>query len=160
VDAMIYAIIAMTLMIVLVDQLLWRPIVVWAQKFRVEEGGQAEAMTSWFLDLLNRSRILRLFSFVRHRQKSVPTKPEGPTHDATFKPIPGLSTLPLIVLIALLAFGGWKLIALLKAVPLGTWGELITDAGFTLGRVALATGIGTIWALPAGLAIGLSPKLS
>ena len=32
----------MMLMIVVLDQLLWRPVVVWAQKFRVEEGGEQE----------------------------------------------------------------------------------------------------------------------
>src|SRR5580693_3260162 len=49
IDAMLWAILAMTLMIVLLDQLLWRPVVVWAQKFRVEEGGDLRPMSSWFL---------------------------------------------------------------------------------------------------------------
>src|SRR5512138_3837288 len=38
--AMAAAVAVMTLMIVALDQLLWRPVVVWAQKFRVEESGQ------------------------------------------------------------------------------------------------------------------------
>src|SRR5438128_438081 len=42
VDAMLWAILAMVLMIVALDQLFWRPVVVWAQKFRVEEGGSEE----------------------------------------------------------------------------------------------------------------------
>src|SRR5206468_358555 len=53
-----WAIVAMVLMIVLLDQLLWRPVVVWAQKFRVEEGGHQEAMSSWFLNWLRRSHLL------------------------------------------------------------------------------------------------------
>src|SRR5438128_367696 len=57
-DAMLYAIGAMTLMIVAVDQVLWRPVVVWAQKFRVEESGTQEKLTSWFLNLLRRSRLI------------------------------------------------------------------------------------------------------
>src|SRR5207248_3452039 len=56
-DAMIWAVVAMVTMIVLLDQLLWRPVVVWAQKFRVEEGGQAPAMSSWVLTWLRRSRL-------------------------------------------------------------------------------------------------------
>ena len=39
------------LMIVALDQLLWRPVVAWAKKFRVEEGGAQEETTSWFLEL-------------------------------------------------------------------------------------------------------------
>src|SRR5262249_45088720 len=49
-DAMLWAVLAMIAMIVALDQLLWRPVVVWAQKFRLEEGGQEPAMSSWLLD--------------------------------------------------------------------------------------------------------------
>src|SRR6185295_6368397 len=58
VPAMLWAILAMTLMIVGLDQLLWRPVVVWAQKFRVEEGGEQPVMSSWFLNWLRRSRLV------------------------------------------------------------------------------------------------------
>src|SRR5262249_32898330 len=59
VDAMIWALVAMLIMIVGLDQFLWRPVVVWAQKFRVEEGGSEVNPTSWFLNLLRRSGLLR-----------------------------------------------------------------------------------------------------
>src|SRR3989442_14096826 len=57
-DAMLYAIGAMTLMIVAGDQGLWRPVGGWGQKFRVEESGTQEKLTSWFLNLLRRSRLI------------------------------------------------------------------------------------------------------
>src|SRR6266851_2189913 len=56
--AMLDAIVAMTAMIVLLDQLLWRPVVVWAEKFRVEEGGADHAQSSWFLSWLRRSQLI------------------------------------------------------------------------------------------------------
>ncbi|HET8733466.1 MAG TPA: ABC transporter permease subunit, partial [Anaeromyxobacteraceae bacterium] len=56
--AMVAAVVAMVVMIVLLDQVLWRPVVVWAQRFRMDEGGQAAEMQSWFLDLLRSSRIV------------------------------------------------------------------------------------------------------
>ena len=59
--AKLYGVIAMIIMIVVLDQFLWRPLVVWGQKFRVEEGGGEEGMTSWFLDFLNRSQIFQFF---------------------------------------------------------------------------------------------------
>src|SRR5262249_32313208 len=59
--AIIGGVVAMTLMIVALDQLLWRPVVAWAQKFRVEEVGSQEEATSWFLNLLRRSRIIAFF---------------------------------------------------------------------------------------------------
>ena len=57
--AMVWAVLAMIGMIVLLDQLLWRPAVVWAQRFRYEETAAAESESSWFLDWLRRSRLLR-----------------------------------------------------------------------------------------------------
>src|SRR5258708_18152103 len=68
-DAMLYAIGAMTVMIVAVDQVLWRPVVVWAQKFRVEEGGTQERMSSWFLNWLRRSRLLALLRRLWRRRR-------------------------------------------------------------------------------------------
>jgi NitT/TauT family transport system permease protein len=53
-----------------------------------------------------------------------------------------------------------RLVLLLKDVPFEQWKHILFAAVCTLGRVLGATAIGTLWALPAGLAIGLSPKLS
>ncbi|HKB37969.1 MAG TPA: ABC transporter permease subunit, partial [Gemmataceae bacterium] len=47
-----------------------------------------------------------------------------------------------------------------RTVTLDEWGDLVNAGFLTLGRVLLATAIGTLWALPVGLAIGLSPRLS
>jgi len=46
IDAMLWAIAAMVAMIVGLDQLLWRPIVVWAQKYRIEEGSHEDICSS------------------------------------------------------------------------------------------------------------------
>jgi len=167
-DAMLYAIGAMTLMIVAVDQVLWRPIVVWAQKFRVEEGGTQERMSSWFLNLLRRSRLIavlrRLWRRLRTRlaRRRVPRPGPGPTVEqvAARRTAPWLGVILLAVLLAALAFGAWKLTHVLRRVPAAEWGTLGSAAGWTLGRVLLATALGTLWALPAGIAIGLSPRLS
>ena len=60
VDAMLWAMLAMLLMIVALDQLLWRPIVVWAQKFRVEEGGEAAGHVVVVLELAATFAIVTL----------------------------------------------------------------------------------------------------
>src|SRR6202000_3270000 len=54
-----YAILAMLLVIIAYDQLLFRPIVAWADKFRFEQTASASAPTSWMLDLFRRTRALR-----------------------------------------------------------------------------------------------------
>jgi NitT/TauT family transport system permease protein len=168
--AMGYALVAMTAMIVLVDQLLWRPVVVWAQKFRVEEGGGGEAPTSWFLDWLRRSRLVRrlrlLLLRLRRRKEekaagpAVSAVPHPAAGEAASSRAPALTFVPLGLLLLLLAWGGWQVVLLLRDVSGGEWGELAGAGLLTLGRVLVATALGTLWALPAGLAIGLSPRLS
>jgi NitT/TauT family transport system permease protein len=165
-DCMLWAIVAMVTMIVALDQLFWRPIVVWAQKFRVEELGHEEAMSSWFLNWLRRSHLLavvhRLVDHWRHRREerrgSRVTSKVEPRRAA-----PGagaFSFAAFLLLVALLLFGIWQLLLLLKPVTWEQWGETLAAAGLTLGRVLLSLALGTLWALPAGLVIGLTPRLS
>jgi NitT/TauT family transport system permease protein len=164
--AMLGAVAAMTLMIVVLDQLVWRPIVVWSQKFRVEESGQTEAMESWFLEFLERSRILSWLSglarrLVRGAKPRRPSSAPAPAGDGRRRgPAATISLLVFLVVLALLAWGALDLVRLLRRVPGDAWGGIWVAALLTLGRVLIATALGTLWTLPAGLAIGLSPRLS
>ena len=163
VSAMLWAIVAMMAMIVLLDQFLWRPVVVWAQKFRIEDVGHSEKMTSWFLDWLGELRIRKAFAILRRWRKrkahvAVPAVKPDP------KPAPDwgrtLGHLVFILLLMSMAAGVWKLILILKPVSLSEWGGILRSGAFTLARVLAATTLGTLWTVPAGLAIGLSPRLS
>jgi NitT/TauT family transport system permease protein len=160
----VWAIVAMITMIVVLDQLVFRPLVVWAQKFRVEEGGDAEAMSSWFYDFLRRSSLVdALVGFLRGLRSSVARRAAArPLVHAAPKAqgSTGLSRLFFVGLVLGLGFGGLKLVQLVGTVPLGLWRSLAGDGLLTLGRVLIATVAGTLWALPAGLAVGLSPRLS
>ena len=60
--AAVYAIIAMIFTIVTVDQLVWRPLVAWAEKFKLEQTAGKDNPTSWILDLLQRSYALTWLS--------------------------------------------------------------------------------------------------
>jgi NitT/TauT family transport system permease protein len=165
--AMAWAILAMVVMIVALDQLLWRPVVAWAQRFRVEEGGNAPAVSSWFLDWLRRSRLIkRVLIVLRKPFRSRSTDAALPAGTALSDRVaPGRATrivslAAFAAMVLLLALGGVKLLELLWPVPLAEWGETLLAASITLGRVLISTAIGTLWAVPAGLAIGLSPRLS
>jgi NitT/TauT family transport system permease protein len=164
--AMLAALFAMVAMIVALDQLLWRPVVVWAQRFRIEEGGQGPAMTSWFLDWLRRSRIVKFLTGLF--QGSATESGEAIQHRAAAPSNAGtrqnrgwlFSRILLVVLVLGLAFGGWQVVMLVRGVTMAQWLRTFEAAGWTLGRVLLAVALGTMWAVPAGLAIGLSPRLS
>jgi NitT/TauT family transport system permease protein len=71
-----------------------------------------------------------------------------------------LSTVLFGLLVLGIVYGGYRLALTLRGVPLAAWLRLGSAGLTTLGRVVASTIIGTLWALPAGLAIGLSPKLS
>jgi NitT/TauT family transport system permease protein len=161
---MVWAVLAMTLMITALDQLFWRPMVVWSQRFRVEESGQQAPMRSWFLERLRRSGLLALVAGLVRRSLAACTRPR-PAAAAVMRKEPGHaaklgSRALFVVMVAAMAFGSWRLVMLLIPVSAGEWWDIGTGGAMTLGRVLLSTAMGTAWAVPAGLAIGLSPRLS
>src|SRR5664279_4653847 len=52
----------LVLVIILFDQLLWRPLLAWADRFKIEMLSNEDAPTSWFYDLMSDSRLITLFS--------------------------------------------------------------------------------------------------
>jgi NitT/TauT family transport system permease protein len=160
--AMAWAVFAMTLMIVVLDQLLWRPVVVWAQKFRVEEGSNDGAPRSWVLDVLVRSRLLQWIgrTWRATRRRGSGTREKAASPSAHKPPSSALSTGLFSLLVLGMGYGAYKLALTLRGTSLRDWTKLGEAGLITLGRVLASTVIGTVWALPAGLAIGLSPRLS
>ncbi len=59
VQAIWYAIITMLIVILLYDQILFRPLIAWADKFKSEQVGQEVEAHSWLVDMLHRTRLLR-----------------------------------------------------------------------------------------------------
>ncbi len=169
-SAMAWAIFAMTLMILAVDQLLWKPLVAWSQRFRQEEIGGGEPPRSWVLDLLRQSWIARRLR--RARRAAV---------EATASPRPAPAPVPAAVrapsasgnlvrraltwavgfaAVAATAWGAVRLVALLLQVPPHEWILLASALGATFLRVAGALALGALWCVPAGILIGRSPRWS
>lgn len=59
-SALLMAILTMILLIVIIDQLFWRPVVAWAEKFRMDKSTANTQASSWVLDLLRSSRLPRV----------------------------------------------------------------------------------------------------
>jgi NitT/TauT family transport system permease protein len=57
--AVLYAIGAMLVVIFLYDQLLFRPLITWSQKFKIEETPEENEYHSWLVTLLRRSRLMQ-----------------------------------------------------------------------------------------------------
>jgi len=176
VQAMALAIAAMVIMIVCVDQLLWRPLVVWVEKFRLDEGGAGEAEpSSWVLDFLRRARlprraaVLQLRAYRRARRAARPLERpfravgpvilRGPRLALTVARKIG-AVLAIAAFAAAAALGAWRLWLLLAQLGWREWGELLSSAVLTFVRVMGSVIVATAWALPAGVWIGRSPRIA
>jgi NitT/TauT family transport system permease protein len=167
-SAMIWAIVAMTLMILAVDQLLWKPLVAWSQRFRLEEISGSEPPRSWVLDLVRRSWFARRMRQARREVEEAAARPAAKKAEAA-APVSaaGGRALRVGVLAALglaagagAVVGAFKLVLLLAAVPAGEWALLAASLGATFVRTAGALALGALWCVPAGILIGRSPKWS
>lgn len=57
--AVLYAILAMFIVIMLYDQLLFRPLAAWSDKFKFEHTASEEVAESWLINLFQRTKLLR-----------------------------------------------------------------------------------------------------
>jgi NitT/TauT family transport system permease protein len=166
--AMVWAIVAMTLMILAVDQLLWKPLVAWSQRFRLEEISGSEPPRSWVLDLVRRSWFAKRMRQARREVEEAAARPSATkaTVAASTSGAGGhalrVTLLWALALAALAgaAIGVVKLVLLLVAVPGHEWSLLAASLGATFLRTAAALVLGALWCVPAGILIGRSAKWS
>jgi NitT/TauT family transport system permease protein len=163
-----YAILAMLLVIIAYDQLLFRPVVAWADKFRFEQTASATAPESWMLDLFRRTRALRALSFpfsafnkvVSNLHVVVP----GPLRMASRRKGPPsrlVDALWLAMIITSTSAAAWQAYEYLSAT-LGL-SDVISAIGYgliTLLRVIVLIALATLIWVPVGVWIGLRPKLA
>jgi len=171
--AQVGAVIAMVIMIIALDQLLWRPIVAWSERFKLEDVSSAEVPQSWVIDLLGRSRLViwarSLLPSRRNRPRSdrliSPRSPEEEQrHRATLALLTKITGWITITLLAAgFVWGMWALFELLRHVPLVSashedWRFIILGLLASFGRVTATVILGAAWTLPAGILIGLNPR--
>lgn len=161
-----WAVVAMAVVILLVDQLFWRPLVAWSDRYRMEQSGGGDSPNSWMLTLIRNARIPRLagealapaneaidrlLSTALGRISDPSTETPQPQSERLFN------------LGILLAVGG--LLAglihfILNTVGLAEVGSAFFKGLLTLGRVVLLLmGATLIWT-PIGVAIGFQPRLA
>jgi NitT/TauT family transport system permease protein len=162
-----WATLAIAVTIWLVDQLFWRPLVAWADKFRVEQSSSATAPESWVYDLFTTARIPRL---VGQLLRPVGDKIDRVLSDLTpaksfraVDPDKQVGSDRLYNIALLFIVGGC--IAAIADFIITTVGfnEVIKVLGLgllTMARVIVMLIFATLAWTPIGVTIGLSPKLT
>jgi NitT/TauT family transport system permease protein len=166
--AMLWAIVAMSTMIVAVDQLLWKPLVAWSQRFRLEDLASSDKPKSWVLDLVRRSPLVRRLSLQRRRlvrQRAPEPRPEAPAAApasgvAGARVREGLVVLLGVAAAAASVWGATRLVRMLAAVSRDEWTHLAAALGATFLRTAGALALAIVWTVPAGILIGRSATWS
>jgi NitT/TauT family transport system permease protein len=174
--ALAWGIGALIAVIVLFDQLLWRPLLAWGDRFKMEMVTGERPPRSWFYEALRSSRLVRWLGehwwrpdFVwtvcraacggtMHVKRSLrrPMAGEGAQSRRSLgrslgKIVWGLFGVGL-------AYGAYRAGEMLLRVSAEQWGMIVLGLGATLVRVSVALGIALAWTIPAGVFIGMNPR--
>ncbi len=165
--AVVFAILAMLVVILLYDQLLFRPLVAWSQKFRFETTAGATADDPWVLRLLRRTRVLRALGGVfgrllgglqtlrvgtaASRGRRVPRRVSR-TGDAVF----------FAAVAAVVAAALWRIVAYIALAHVGLpdLAEAMLLGLLTLLRVVVLIALASLLWVPVGVWLGLRPAWS
>lgn len=160
-----WAIVTMLAGILLYDQLLFRPLVAWADKFRFEEGGSENVPQSWLLDWLRRARgvqhVARLAAWPLQRSLTTMRR----RYDGTSirarprRPLPGLARAWDALVAACALFALWRLASFVHAdVGWAETGRVFVLGFYTLVRVLAMVALALLVWVPVGVWIGMNPR--
>ncbi len=157
--------------IVLLDQLFWRPLVTWSDRFKFEQSGASETVTSPITELLAGSAVVE---WARRRVwlpawRSLDRALGGPGERRARFVVPapyrrGGRRLAIAALVAALLgvviLGASAAIHELAGLPADQWRHVWVSAAATFARTLVALAIAAAWTIPAGVAIGFNPRWS
>jgi len=165
--AIVWGLSVMIGIIVLIDQLIWRPVIAWSEKFKFEQVESVESPHSFVLDFLQRSKILPFLARVAVRPVREYLSLFFANRHAAYgeNRKPGaigkwISRVLLGATLAGVAYAFVKMIILLVGLTRAELHGIFVGAGATLLRVAFTLVLAGLWTIPAGVIVGLKPKLS
>ncbi len=165
--AIAWAVLAMAVVILLYDQLLFRPVVAWADKFRFEQTAGEARPRSWVYGLIRRTRLFKLLSLpVATLWQKLLTMRVGNFRAATMRTArPRLTLLIdrawLAGVLVLALWGAWSALRFVGASLNANDAVMAFMSGFaTLLRVVVLIALASLIWVPVGVWIGLRPKLA
>ncbi|WP_028218172.1 ABC transporter permease [Paraburkholderia oxyphila] len=165
-----WVILAMTVVILAYDQLLFRPLVAWADKFRMETTSSGNAPESWLLDTMRRTRLIHrllmpagvLLATAARIPVHLPlpdTKGAGRSERQSSTRVGDIIWGILVLLLTVYVV--WRVVAYVRTgVTLDEVGHVFVLGLITLLRVVLLIAISSVIWVPLGVLIGLRPALA
>jgi len=164
--AILWGVATMIAVIVLMDQAIWRPIIAWSEKFKVEMVEASQSPRSAVLDLLRRSRLLSraaratvepvrealALHFARAHESPHPQRRRAPWKWAA-------RVLPVAALLGIL-YAVARMVATIAALSKPELRGILWGAGATFLRIELVLVLAGLWTVPVGVYVGLRPRLS
>ena len=159
-----WAIVAMAITIFIYDQLLFRPLVAWADKFRYEQTAAAIVPRSWIIDVFRRTSLLQTIAEAIGTVTQTVARARLSMHSLApplgrrMPPSRLLDILWYGLVLAAIAYLAWDLLQFARTEL--SWTDVldaITNGGITLLRVVILIVIATIIWVPIGVAVGLRP---
>ena len=162
--AIFYAIIAMLVVILLYDQLLFRPLVAWSAKFRFETTAAISIPEPWMLKLLRRTALFQdigdiLSEWMRSLTRLRLALPARHQVDENAEPSKLIDGVWFILIALAAAYAAWKIWVFVSGSL--HWHDLDTAmlmGAYTLLRVIVLMIIAALIWVPIGVYIGLRPK--
>jgi NitT/TauT family transport system permease protein len=160
------AIAMMAVVILLVDQLFWRPLIAWSDRFRLELSAAEAAPQSWVLDLLRRARLLQRLRRVggyplrvADRVMARLTRPRGKQAAGPPSRLPDqIYYAALLLALAVLVAAGMRFV--LGEVAPAEVGRAALLGFATFGRTLVLLVFASLVWIPVGVAIGFNPRLA
>jgi NitT/TauT family transport system permease protein len=174
--AITWGLLTMIAIIVATDQLIWRPVIAWSDKFKFEQVESSARVRSPLLHLLQHSRALQglerrtviplsesVYRRLAERRKQ--QLAHRTTEGVKVGLLGGRSAallrgLVLIVIASATVYAAWHALTLLRQVSGAEFGQIMKGALATFLRVNVSLLLASAWTIPAGVAIGFHPRLA
>jgi NitT/TauT family transport system permease protein len=159
-----WAIATMLIVILLYDQLIFRPLVAWVDRFRVEQEPGAKVPDSWALTMMRRSRIIQAATLFFHStvmltSRAIKRRDDEPLRPISDRPKRSLDWLWVSLIVAAVVLGLWHIVVvLIKNTPLREALQVCGLATITMLRVFILIALASLIWVPIGVWVGMRPR--
>jgi NitT/TauT family transport system permease protein len=160
-----WAIATMLIVILVYDQLLFRPLIAWVDRFRVEQDPSARIPQSWALTMMRRSRLIGALTVIFHEAVRLTSRTASKSQ-RTARPVVARDAsrrdkLWFALVLAIVALALWHIGSILVANT--TLAEALQVAGLallTMLRVCVLIALASLVWVPIGVWVGLRPRVT